>query len=286
MELLDPRLQAFLSVARSGTVHGAAKSLGLTQTGVTQRIRALERGLGVTLFSRSRKGMRLTAEGEALLQYGSGAEELEGLVLSRLRGSGEAEAHFTIAGPTSAVSTRLPKVCAAVMKEFPAVYLHVVADDLSDRVELVKTNRAQAAIVPPALVPREMDSKRLSPDRYLLVGSSKWKGRKLADILASERIIDFYESDRTTLEYLARFKLSQQARRPRLYVNDNATLISLFVEGLGFGTLAEPIAEPLLKSGKLIALNQGAVFEDPLALVWYPRPQMPSYLQSFIQLLR
>ena len=36
-------------------------------TGVTQRIRSLERELGVTLFVRSRKGMRATAEGEALV---------------------------------------------------------------------------------------------------------------------------------------------------------------------------------------------------------------------------
>ena len=42
MSLLDPRLQAFVSVIRNQTVHGASKELGLTQTAVTQRIRALE----------------------------------------------------------------------------------------------------------------------------------------------------------------------------------------------------------------------------------------------------
>jgi DNA-binding transcriptional LysR family regulator len=38
----------------------AAKKLGITQTGATQRIKALEHSLGVTLFTRSRSGMRLT----------------------------------------------------------------------------------------------------------------------------------------------------------------------------------------------------------------------------------
>jgi LysR family transcriptional regulator (chromosome initiation inhibitor) len=78
MSLLSPNLKAFAAIVRQGTVHGAAQGLYLTQTGVTQRIRALEKELGTTLFLRSRKGMRLTQEGEALLRYCKGAEDLEG----------------------------------------------------------------------------------------------------------------------------------------------------------------------------------------------------------------
>ncbi|MCM0606619.1 MAG: LysR family transcriptional regulator [Xanthomonadaceae bacterium] len=48
MSLRSPQLEAFLSVAKSKTVHGAAKDLGITQTGVTQRIRALEGSLSTT----------------------------------------------------------------------------------------------------------------------------------------------------------------------------------------------------------------------------------------------
>ncbi|HTL13188.1 MAG TPA: LysR family transcriptional regulator, partial [Bdellovibrionota bacterium] len=66
MSLLSPQLQAFSAIVRTGTVHGAARQLGLTQTGVTQRIRALENTLSATLFVRSRKGMSPTSEGEAL----------------------------------------------------------------------------------------------------------------------------------------------------------------------------------------------------------------------------
>ena len=66
MSLLSANLQAFVSVARQGTVHGAAAELYLTQTGITQRIRAIEKELKTTLFLRSRKGMTLTQEGEAL----------------------------------------------------------------------------------------------------------------------------------------------------------------------------------------------------------------------------
>src|SRR5277367_57490 len=101
MRLLDDRLKAFLKISQLGTVLGAGHALGLTQTAVTQRIRALETEFKVTLFTRSRKGMRLTSEGQALLQYCRGAEDLEGAVFSKLSGNAtQAEVHLAIAGPT------------------------------------------------------------------------------------------------------------------------------------------------------------------------------------------
>src|SRR3954468_1547804 len=108
MSLLDPKLQAFVAVVRNQTVHGAAKTLKLTQTGVTQRIRALEAQLGVTLFVRSRRGMTPTQEGEALFRYCRGASELEGTALSHIVGAGkDAAINITISGPTSIMTSRI-----------------------------------------------------------------------------------------------------------------------------------------------------------------------------------
>lgn len=287
MRLLDSRLKAFLKISQVGTVFGSAESLGITQTAVTQRIRALEDDLGITLFTRSRKGMRLTVEGQALLQYCKGAEELEGAVFSRLSGKSQlAETHLTIAGPTSAMSFHFVKGAISVMKKHPGLYLHMLIDDHVNRVDLVRTDRAQLALVPPNQVPLEMDSKLLTPDKYILVCSPEWRGKKLEEILANERIIDFYESDMTTLNYLTQFGLQSLVKKPRLYVNHNLPLIELLVAGIGYGTLTVNIAKPYLDSGALIPLNRGKVMEDPLALVWYPRPHMPDYFKATIQSIR
>ncbi|MBK7961746.1 MAG: LysR family transcriptional regulator [Bdellovibrionales bacterium] len=56
MSLLSANLKAFIAIVRQGTVHGAAQDLHLTQAGVTQRIRAIAKELGTTLFLRSRRG--------------------------------------------------------------------------------------------------------------------------------------------------------------------------------------------------------------------------------------
>jgi LysR family transcriptional regulator (chromosome initiation inhibitor) len=122
----------------------------------------------------------------------------------------------------------------------------------------------------------------LKPDRYVLVGHPAWKGRKTSEILANERMIDFYESDETTLRYLANFELRSLAKKERLFANTNFALISLLKAGIGYGTLTLEVAAPSIDRGDLIILNGKRVYEDPQALAWYPRSQMPAYFKDLI----
>lgn len=287
MSLLSQNLQAFMAIVQQTTVHGAAKQLSLTQTGVTQRIRSLENELGTTLFLRSRKGMQLTQEGQALLRYCQGAEDLEGQTLSQIGGAGQKQPiYLSIVGPTSVMTSRVVDLCAAIFADWPNLYLNFIISDTEDRLSLVRSGKATLAIVSPEQVPNEMDSKMLKPEKYILVASPKWKGRKLLDILENERIIDFDESDQTSINYLKKFELLSKLKKQRLFANNNEAIIKLFSKGTGFGTLTQEIARPHLESDSLIVLNGGAVMEDPLALTWYPRPEMPGYLQAIVRAIK
>lgn len=283
MSLLSQNLQAFVSIVKNNTVHGAADELGLTQTAITQRIRALEKELNTTLFLRSRRGMQLTQEGEALLHYCRGAEELEGKALNQIIGSGDSKpVVVNISGPTSIMIARIINQCLSLYHKWPKLQLNFVLTDTDDRIQTVRSGKATMAIISPENVPNEMDSKMLKPEKYILVAPNSWKGRRINDILSNERIIDFYESDLTSINYLKKFNLLSGIKKPRLFVNNNEILIKLFRQGIGFGTLTQEIAKPYLESGELITLNGGAVMEEALALVWYPRPEMPNYLKAII----
>jgi LysR family transcriptional regulator, chromosome initiation inhibitor len=287
MSLLSANLKAFIAIVRQGTVHGAAQDLNLTQTGVTQRIRAMEKELGTTLFLRSRRGMKVTQEGEALLRYCKGAEDLEGEALSQILGAAkDRPIYITAVGPTSVMTARIADQCVSLYSEWPNLYLNIVISDSVDRIKMIRSGQASLAIVPPEQVPNEMDSKRLKPDKYTLVGSPKWKGRRLSELLEDERVIDFDESDQTTLNYLKKFDLVSLLSKPRLFVNNNEAIIKFFSRGIGFGTLTQEIAKPHLDAGDLTVLNGGAVMADPLALVWYPRPEMPPYFKAIINSIR
>lgn len=283
MSLLDPRLDAFIAVVESGTVNGSAKRLGLTQTGVTQRIRSLEKQLSVTLFVRSRSGMRLTHEGEALFRYCQAALETEGALFSSIGGkTPQAQVHLTLAGPTSIVSARIIPNCVEFYSRFPNVNLSFRLDDQENRVELLKKGVVELAILSPSEVVPEMDSKMLRPDKYVLVASAKWRQRSTSDIVQNERIIDFYESDQTTKNYLAKFGLLKKARADRIFANTNYALISLLKVGIGYGTLTQEVAATEIERGTLVAINQRQVYEAPQALAWYPRKEMPRYFADLV----
>src|SRR4051812_45964255 len=61
------QLYVFLEVADSGSFSAAAGRLHLTQPGVSQQIRALEKHLGTQLFVRRGHGVELTASGYDLM---------------------------------------------------------------------------------------------------------------------------------------------------------------------------------------------------------------------------
>ncbi len=63
------KLEIFLRVVREGSFSRAAESLLMTQPAVSQHIGDLEAQLGATLFTRERRGVLLTTEGETLHGY-------------------------------------------------------------------------------------------------------------------------------------------------------------------------------------------------------------------------
>ena len=63
------QISAFERIVRLGSFHAAAKQLGLTQPGISQRIRELEDALGVKLFIRNGRRVSISADGTALMVY-------------------------------------------------------------------------------------------------------------------------------------------------------------------------------------------------------------------------
>ena len=66
---MDKRIKYFMIVAEERNLHRAALRLHISQPPLTRQIKALEKDLGVQLFTRTAKGVDLTPEGETLLSH-------------------------------------------------------------------------------------------------------------------------------------------------------------------------------------------------------------------------
>ncbi len=69
------QLRVFVTVAETGSIGAAAEVLGTTQPPLSRMLMRFERGLGIALFDRHSRGVRLTAAGEALLPSARGVLE-------------------------------------------------------------------------------------------------------------------------------------------------------------------------------------------------------------------
>lgn len=284
--LINPQFEAFMAVAKHKSVHAAARAINISQTAATQRILLLEQRLRITLFIRTTQGMQLTPEGEKLLRFCHTMTDYTHETLGSIHHAGIHSSHrIIISGPASIMSSRITPVCMPIMRSFPQLYFTFNVNDTDDIVHALRTGRSHFAILRPDQVTSDMEIKKLQPEKYLLVCSKHWKDRNIVDILQSERIIDFDETDQTSFNYLRHYKLIQHAQPERLFVNRNDSLTAMLIAGFGYGVLTKEFSEPYLQSGDLITLNQSKTFNNPLCLAWYPRPDPPQYFAAVINFI-
>ena len=116
----------FLQVARAGSFNRAAHELNIAQPALSRQVRKLETSLGVDLFVRHGRGVRLTSAGSLLFE---GAESIHHMVkrtTERIQAGGENLAgHVTFGVPPAAGLLIAPAAVESFRKERPHVSLHV-----------------------------------------------------------------------------------------------------------------------------------------------------------------
>ena len=116
------QLKAFQKVAALGSFTKAARELFLTQSSVSQRIRALEDEIGGRLFDRSGKRIRLTGEGEALLIYAERLFALHEEIETLFGGLKTLEKGRIAVGATAVIGTYfMPAVISAYHRQYPGI---------------------------------------------------------------------------------------------------------------------------------------------------------------------
>jgi DNA-binding transcriptional LysR family regulator len=166
-------LAAFAVVAEQGSFTRAAAELGMSQSGLSHAIRALEQRLGVRLLSRTTRSVSTTEAGETLLRSVRPAlEEIASGVVAVGVSDGQPSGAVRITATKHAATSVLMPVLPGFFRTHPGIQVDVIVDDnLTD----IVADRVDAGIRFGDIVEKDMIAIRIGPDiRMAVVGAPSY----------------------------------------------------------------------------------------------------------------
>lgn len=252
------QLATFISVAETLNFRQASEIIGRSQPAVTAHIKQLEEHLGVTLFTRTTRQVRLTRAGDELLERGRKIlNETRRLVgdMQAQAGllSGKVVASFS---PTIAVGLT-PRVLTRFAGDYPGIRVQLREELGPEMLQSVQCAEADFGIGPYSDVPEALRFQPLFEQEFFLIvrsdheivarGSLEISDLAKLDVLCSS----FGSTARALLEKaLNEAGLTVDARYEALHY---PTLYALAASGFGCAVM------PLVDQKLLMAMNLSAV---------------------------
>jgi DNA-binding transcriptional LysR family regulator len=141
--------QVFLLVAEHASFRSAADQAHRSQSSISTQIKQLEGQLGVALFHRTTRSVRLTAEGEQLLDCVRRAlHEVEAGLRKIAEAVDMRRGYVSVGCSPTVAATRLPIVLAAFRQDYPDVKLFVRELTSSDLFESLRKREVDFGIAP------------------------------------------------------------------------------------------------------------------------------------------
>ena len=252
-------LQVFVVAAEVENFSMAAQELNLSQPAVTQRIRALERQLGVKLFERQGRRVHLSEAGAFLLPMAKDllrrSNRLEE-VMQSLRG--EVVGHLVVGCSTTTGKYLLPPLMARFIDRYPGVQATVRVGSRNRVLELLTAREVNLAFTSAMIPRREVRYHRFVDDEVVLIVPSRhpWTQRKEVEPveLLQERLI-LREPQSGTYQAmeraLARHDISVDELQTIMTLGNSEAIILAVEEGIGVGFVPKLAADRCKRLGNI-----------------------------------
>ncbi len=172
-------LQTFLLVAEHTSFRKAAERSCRSQSAISAQVRALEEQIGVPLFHRTTRRVRLTAEGLELFDCVSQALGSMDGGLRRLQDAARLqEGRVTLACSPTIAGTRLAKVLAAFGQDHPGIRIQVREQTSADLLDSVRRLEVDFGIGPVTDSREFLFETLLTDPLYALVPQTIARGRQ------------------------------------------------------------------------------------------------------------
>ncbi|MFG2825074.1 LysR family transcriptional regulator [Kitasatospora sp. NPDC048365] len=161
-------LRYFVAVAEELHFGRAAARLGMAQPPLSRTIRDVERQLGVALFERTTRQVRLTAAGEVLLRDARTALEAVSAAAHRAREAGSAAPRLRVALKADVDGGLLPQILDAYGADEASLPPELVLGGFGEQAQTLRDGLADVALVLCPFDGRGLDSEPLLTEPVLV----------------------------------------------------------------------------------------------------------------------
>jgi DNA-binding transcriptional LysR family regulator len=285
-------MNAFVAVAEQKSFAKAALQLGVSRSGLSETIGALEARLGIRLLNRTTRSVGLTAAGERLLaRLRPLLDELAGAfdAINTFRDRPAGLLRLTVPPPVSRFM--LEPLVARFLARYPEIELEVSVDPaLTD----IVAGRFDAGIRAGERLERDMIAVRVDMEvRAAVVASPGYlerHGRPAvpADLERHNCIRFRFPSGLIfPWQFEKEGKRIEVAVTGRLTVNNEALAVRAALDGVGVLYSASGYIAADVAAGRLVPLLEDWQPSPAQIFLYYPsRRQVPAPLQAFIQFVR
>ncbi len=282
------QLKTFITIARTMSFTKAAAELGYAQSTITGHIQSLEDELGILLFERLNKQIKLTKDGEDLLTYADQILRLSAEAQDQISSPANPKGTLTIGTAESLCTHRLPIVFKTFRARYPRVDLSFRFDTCAHYQTYLRKNEADAIFIldvpvhDPELIAHHLFEEPMvlitSPDHALAgrpsVSPQDLHGQPMV-------LTDSDCSYRRIFESI----LTQAGVKPASVIGINSTeVMKRFVmDGWGIGFLPQVTVIPELQSSQLVSLPwDGPDFHIHAQLTYHKDKWLSPALKAFI----
>ncbi|APR66226.1 MULTISPECIES: LysR family transcriptional regulator [Thalassolituus] len=274
----------FVHVVEAGSFTGAAKNLGLPKSTVSRKITQLEERLGVRLIQRTTRSLRLTDTGSAYYNHCArilGEIEEANIAVTQMQSTPTGTLRIT--APVLFGSTVLSGLIADFMDDHPQVQIDLVLTD--QRLDLVQDG-IDVAFRVGQLEDSSLIGRHLGDARAILCASPEYVKKHGAPKHPSE----LQEHTLMTASQWSQWQLqgpNDQVHnlqvKPRLQVNDFASLYTLALAGAGIAPLPMLIAASAIRANNLVPVLSDWPFEaSPIHALYPSNRHLSAKVRSFV----
>ena len=277
MSSFDPdALECLAAIWEEGGFERAAQRLNITQSAVSQRLRALEAQVGTVLIVRSRP-LKVTSAGQLLLKHTKMLRLLRADLEIDLKelapgasGGGREEERVSVAINADSIATWAIPAIGNLARQGLAI--EIITDDQDFTHEWLREGQVMGCVTSLDQALRGCRMEALGLMDYIAVAQTAYAAEHLPQGLGAHQFartpfIAFNRKDDMQREFVAQAFGLRRVTLKQLFVPSSEGQVRAVLAGWGVSILPRLLVQPLLDNGALI--NVVPHHHLPVALYWH-----------------